>query len=594
MKHNGSVTELASRTWWDEANARADTPIRELVAGFDDVGGLAIPYARLPLRVHKAYSDAFSCWADIGDESVESLLSRRGVGDVAVRALVQAARDAVAAHRDLAARNGSQVAAAAAVRRLLDALGESDRVILSARLWGTRPLSQREVAERLGISSKSVERNQPRMEARFAELLAEPTHHIVSEYAEQLRRRLGPYAPAQIVADELCSLDVGPSTETARVLLHLAGPYAQRAGWFANTTTGGRREVLAAIDAVFARDPAPSTETLIGALKDHGVPPNVGAAYLCSGQTALRRFGHTWVRWDGSIADKAEAVLHARRTPATAREILEAIGANTTRSLRAVREALYDDYRFVRASRLTWGLHTWGIDEYEGLFEEIAALIDASKGGLTVEEIIEAIRTRFPDVTENSVRTYTSSPLAFVNDAGVLRRRTKSDPWPTVPPLNTVRGAFFNGSNEIRWALRVTSDVLRGSGLAIRRAVAAALGVNPGQRRTFNSPHGEVTVAWGLASTRGPSIGTLRPAALAADAEVDDTLVLIFRLEEAALDVARIGAHVTGSERLRLLLGRTVRNPAAALAKSLRCAPAEAAAVLRARGDEDLAELISE
>jgi hypothetical protein len=197
----------------------------------------------------------------------------------------------------------------------------------------------------------------------------------------------------------------------------------------------------------------------------------------------------------------------------------------------------------------------------------------------------------FPDVAENPVRTYAGT-LAFVTQAGTVRRRTDTDEWPPVPPLNTARGAFRNGPNEIRLAVTITHDLLRGSGLPMRLAVATALGVGPGQRRAFASQHGEVTVAWRLSSTSGPSIGSLRAAALATAAGLGDTLVLVFGLEHASLHVARIDAEVAGMQRLQQLVGRTVRNPAAVLAASLLGRRAEVAAVLPKRGDHELAELI--
>ena len=123
----------------------------------------------------------------------------------------------------------------------------------------------------------------------------------------------------------------------------------------------------------------------------------------------------------------------------------------------------------------------------------------------------------------------------------MVRRRTAADEWPSVPPLNTVRGAFRNGDNEIRLALPVTAEVLRGSGQAIHAAVAAAVGVTPGERRMFASPHGEVTVFWKLSSTTGANVGSLRAQAVAVGATTADTLVLAFRLDDASLEVTRLG-----------------------------------------------------
>jgi hypothetical protein len=288
--------------------------------------------------------------------------------------------------------------------------------------------------------------------------------------------------------------------------------------------------------------------------------------------------------------DRAEAVLHARSTPATPEDIFTAIGADSA-SYRALRETLYADHRFVRATRQAWGLRAWGIDEYAGVFDEIAARIDAAGGKANIDELIRDILSRFPDVAENSIRAYLST-LAFICEAGMVRRRT--DEWPPVPPLSTARGAFRNGDNKIRLAIPVTTDILRGSSLQLRPAVAAALGVSPGQQRLFSSPDGQVAISWRLSSTNGPSIGSLRSSATAHGATHADTLVLAFQLDQSTLEAERIGTEVTGIQRLRGLLGRTVRTPAAALAASLDCRKAEVAAVLRRRGDDDLAELIED
>ena len=220
-------------------------------------------------------------------------------------------------------------------------------------MGGAAAITQRVVADRLGVHSVSVQRNQPRAEARLAELVADPVHHEVGEYAVALRGRLGPYVPEDVVASELRRLDVDPSGEAAQVLLYLAGPYVRRGNWFENTETSGQQQVVAAVDAVFDRCPAPSTASLVKVLTGLGMPPDVATAYLET-RLALRRFGDAWVRWGDSIPDKAEAVLHARGAPVTSEDILAGIGADST-ALRGVREALYADDRFVRASLRIWG-----------------------------------------------------------------------------------------------------------------------------------------------------------------------------------------------------------------------------------------------
>ena len=580
----------ASADSWDEViETRAGVPINELIDGLDDIAALAIPYARLPRRAYNVFSAEFASWSDIAGQTVSALLSRPKAGEGTVRALLTAAADAVAAYR--AAATSSRVGAATAVRRLVAELDDRDRAMLSARLWAPRAESQRTLADRLGLNIAWIQRNQPRAQARLADLVADPAHWEVSDYADELARRLGPLAPEELLATELHRLKVDPSSEPAQVLLYLAGPYVRRATWFENATTAGQQQVAAAIDGVFDRLPAPSTESLSEALAALGMPRDVAITYL-SDQVGLRRFGDAWVRWGDSTADKAEAVLHVHGQPRTPEDIFDAIGPGYT-SLRAVREALYEDHRFIRTSRQTLGLRGWGIDEYGGVFDEIGHRIDAAGGKIHIDALVADIVAQFPDVAENSVRIYAGT-LAYVTEAGMVRRRTDTDEWPPIPPLNTARGAFRNGPTEIRLAVTVTPDVLRGSGVPMRPAVADALGVSPGHRRAFASQHGEVAAAWRMSSTSGPSLGSLRAAALATGARLGDTLVLVFNLEHASLHVALIGAELAGMQRLRQLLGRTVRNPTAALAASLHCRKTEVAAVLRKRGDHELAELIHE
>jgi hypothetical protein len=282
----------AGDEWWDEVMAsRADVLIGELVDGLDEVATLAIPYGGLPRRAYNVYSAEFVCWSDIAGQSVTSLLSRPKVGEATVRALIAAAAGAVAAFR--AAGTARRVGAVKAVRRLVAELDERERVILSARLWAPRPRSQRTLARRLGVHNVWVERNQPRAEARFADLVADPAHREVSECAAELGGRLGPFAPKDVVDAELRRLEVNPSSESARVLLHLAGPYVQRGEWFENTAVAGRHRAAATINAVFDSCPAPSTESLTQALTELGMPSHVAATYLASQET-LRRFGDVW------------------------------------------------------------------------------------------------------------------------------------------------------------------------------------------------------------------------------------------------------------------------------------------------------------
>ncbi|AFM20078.1 hypothetical protein Mycch_5404 (plasmid) [Mycolicibacterium chubuense NBB4] len=582
------IDQLHDPEWWRDPTLLS-TRLRDLVPDFDTIGPFTIPYTRLPRRLGK-YAEEFPRWADVADQTPESLMLRPKVAEAAVRALIEAARQAVQVHHDTI--TAGPVGPDAAVTRLLGQLDDFDREILAGQVWAAEPVPQRVLAERLGVNPVSVSRNLPRARARFAELVADPAHHEVVENAEHIRQRLGPYSPVDVADLELRRLNVDPASRTAAVLLHIAGPYTRHGGWM--DTGGSRGRALAAVEAVFDDQGAPTTDTLLGTLASLELSTGVALTFLET-ELKLRRFGDVWVRWPSdATVDMIEAALHLLGAPATAQTIYATIAPQDTKgvSLDHVNRVLSKREQFVRASRTTWALRKWGVTEYVNIAHAIGERIDAAGGNAAVTTLIAELRAQYPDISESSIISYLNT-LAFVQEKGVVRRRTKADGWPAVPPLNTVRGAFRNGRNEIRVAHPVTTEVLRGSGQSIHEAVAHAAGVRPGGQRTFASAQGPVTMHWRLASTNGASIGSLRAHALAAEAVLGDTLVLVFRLDDATLEAVRL-ADDTPAVWVRTLVGHAVRKPTAALAAALTCRPEDVGAVLRGRGDDALADRLDQ
>jgi hypothetical protein len=85
----------------------------------------------------------------------------------------------------------------------------------------------------------------------------------------------------------------------------------------------------------------------------------------------------------------------------------------------------------------------------------------------------------------------------------------------------------------------------------------------------------------------------LRAHAVAVDAAAGDTLVLVFKPADASLEAVRVHAEDAEPARLHKLLGRADRKPAAALAAALDCRQEDVAAVLRGRGDDELAAVLA-
>lgn len=558
--------------------------VGDLVPGLNSVGPLPIPYAVLPTRVRTAFGARYARWADLENVTIRSLRALPGAGEVTVRALLAGAADAVAAHRETAGRGPSSLIEA--LTRLRHAFNPRDQAALSALVWTAEPLTYRQLAIQLDATEAWAERHGPRIRARFNELVTHPDHQMVRTAATDLADRLGPYVPAVVVGTELRRAGLEPDSPAAALLLGVAGPYLKRGDWFENAAQGGQGAATAAVDDVYRATATPTLDQLRAALARCGMSVNVADAYLAT--LPLRQISGVYVWWRTQVFEQIEAILRAFGAPATAPDIHAALEPGAP-DVPHILGTLSRSQRFVRTSRTRWGLREWGPATYSGVAEAIGDAIDAAGGRLSTRDLVNDICGTFPDVPESSVRTYVSS-LAFVIERGEVRRRTDADPWPTPPALNTARGAFRHGTNEIRVALDVTADVLRGSGYRLGAAVADAIGLRPGQQVQFATPHGVATASWPL--THAPGIGSVRAFARAAGADIGDTLVLVFRLREKTLDAVAIPSDAAPARRLGVAAGlRAVTR--ARLAAALDCRPTEVEQVLESRGDRDLAAAVT-
>lgn len=574
---------LDSAAWWDTVQDRTDTPISHLIDGLDDIADQAIPYGWLPGRARTFYGPDFTTWSDLADHTITSLLDRPKGGLGTVRSILIAARDAVAVARSTAADEPAD--AATATRRLIDRLTAYDHTLLSTRRWPLRPTPTREIARQLGVAPVNVQRNHPRAYRRFTDLLADPAHTAVTDYAHDLRRRLGPLTEEHTARQALNDLDLDLDTDAGDMLLHIAGPYSPHGAWL--EVAGGLDAATAAFETALIEKGAPTAAVLTGVLVQLGISAQVAAAFI-DNYPGLRRFGDKWVRWGPTIADKTEAALHLSGDPTTPAVLAATINANEE----SVRTALYQDPRFTRATRHTWAVRQWDIPEYTGLFSEIATRIDSARGRRrSTRALVDEITAAFPDVSESSIRSYFNAP-AFVIDKGMVRRRKKADGWPSTAPLNTVRGVYRNGDNEIRVELPVTVDTLRGSGQILTPAVATALGLHPGKQRAFTGTPADINVVWRLSSLNGASIGSIRGPATTLGAELGDTIVMVFNLRAGAVEMIRIPADTDPKQRLLTLLGRRTADPVAGLARALDCHPEDVAALLTHRRDTALLALL--
>ena len=588
MADHAATTPAAASTrldpdhWWTLLRAQADTPVGQLIDGLDTIADQLIPYGWLPVRARSIYGADAVVWADLAAETITTLVSRPRSGENTVRDLLYAAH--LAAHRARHEPTDAPSDPAAIAERLLARLPDYDRAVLRARSWALEPQSIPETARTLGVAAVNIHRNQPRAHARFSDLLNEPAHRPLLDCATALGEQLGPITDEAAAAEALHERGLRIDSDAAQMMLHLAGPYARTGGWLENVPAEGLATAAAAVEAALDEYGAPTTAAVTLQLQLLGIPAATAAQFIDS-RPQLRRFGDRWVRWGTSTGDRTEAALHLLGRPATLAEIAETISEHCRE--RSVREVLHHDNRFLRVTRHTWALRQWGHPEYGGLFTEIADRIDAAGGVIGVEDLVTDMTTDFPDIAAKSVRAVLRAP-GFVANRHEVRRRTDADGWPPVPALQTISGVYRRGRNEIRVALPVTDDLLRGSGQLAHPALATALGVNPGQRRTFTGKPTAITVFWRLSTTNGAALGSLRPWATALGAQLGDQIVLAFNTKHGSVAATVCAHNAAPSQRLAALLGKPPHDRVAALARALTCKPRDVAALLQRRGELEL------
>lgn len=579
-----AVSESATPRW----TSIHDT-FRSVVPGVDEIGTQPIPYARAGGRTRSTYgrSREYHHWSDMADKTIATLLEHPGAAANTLARLIDVARTDVAAHR--MARGRAPLPPAAAVGAVLARLDMKDWAVLSGRVWAAKPAARHELAEQLGVYEGWIERHQPRIKARFSELLAEPAHRDAAQYISDVRRKLGPWTPQTNASAQLAAMGLPIGSETARVLLYAAGPYVTRGTWMENSAMGGRRAVADAVDQIFEDDPAPTIAFVEQQLADLGVPANILPPILET--LSLKRFDDVVVRWGPYTATKIGAILHAAGEPLTLSDIVERINnASTTatdaRSAEAtVRDQLTSKSLFARATRTKWALTQWALPVYRSVADDISRRLDANGGQMLVPDLIETL-IREDEITASSARSYIYA-RAFVIEDGIIRHRDDTNYRPR-SHWNTIRGAFRRPDGALTITRLVTSEVLRGTNHPIGRPIATALGVTPGERTTYDTEHGPILISWLLGSPGSPRIGSLRPMALALNATEGDTLALTFRPAERTLSGARLPAGASAVVAVEQLLG--IERPTIAdLASSLECSIGAVPAILAKRGDTHMA-----
>jgi hypothetical protein len=481
--------------------------------------------------------------------------------------------------------------AAELLQRLVSALDDRAQQILARRFFADRSDTLDEIGRNLGVTRERVRQIESRARADVMQALDSAPLGAVSTTVREVVGIIFPLGDLIRLIPALARPVPAARQPAWRVLDRLDDAYEIKDGWCAAPTiVSAQTETLARLQEHANRHGVASMSDL------PSLNPNLPAeSALASMQDWLRYCGfavdgeHVFTRLQ-SLGDRAAAILSITGSPMSSQDILDRMGIE--RNLASLRNALAYDDRFERVDRDKWALAEWGLESYSGIRALVREEVARGGGQIPMDTLIERIAGRY-SVSASSVITYASAP-PFEAKGGIVRlamgdRGTRKGPERT-------RG-LYRRADAWLYRILVTKEHLRGSGSPAPMALAAILGLQPGQARQLGSALGPQTISW---VGPQPAFGTIRRFLVDSDVEIGSEIFLVidddgsFRIEPVD---ARDAAPLERALRLAGVTGAAARQrPRAALAAAIGLPEESSAASViggyRERGDTDIAELL--
>ena len=362
---------------------------------------------------------------------------------------------------------------------LVGLLDTRDQAIMFERIVAMRPATLDELGAALGITRERVRQLEARILQGIREQFAAPERRWLRWSAGRLRNSLGSAVPA-----EGWWLRTGieePLTpDQRRLLLWLAGPYAQHEGWLVLDPGIGPR-TQQALDGLLAAGPV-VLPVAVAAVTKLGVLAEVAPDWIRA-QPNIRQSSDLVMRWRGTVVDKALAVLSIHGKPMDKVSLVEAIGEG--HSVGTLSNALATDPRARRVGKDSYGLAQWGGEAYSTIIEAIADEVEACGGEAAIADLVAVLPQRF-GVSPNSVISYANSHRFVRTGRGLIRLRRSDDAAPSVTARSPDRAKnCYRAGDGWRTRILITREHLRGSGSLLAEAFAQAVEVPLGDSRTF-------------------------------------------------------------------------------------------------------------
>jgi hypothetical protein len=471
-------------------------------------------------------------------------------------------------------------------------LSERSRLILARRLFADHAATLDELGHDLGLTRERVRQIEGKARVAMVEEL-EPGKplSIVSVAVRELIGVVLPLEGLLILMPALARKIEAAGQPAWRVLDRLDDSFEIKDGWCAAPT------IASAQAETMTRVQEAANRYGVARMSDLTTINPITSEE--SGQVSL----HEWLSYCGfipdgeyvltrvhSVGDRAAAMLSIVGSPMSAQDILDRFGVD--RTLSSLKNAMSADDRIARVDRDKWALAEWGLESYSGIRAVLRDEVTREGGQSTLDALIERITNRY-SVTASSVIAYASAPPFEVRD-GIVRFAAR-DRDVHKGPLRTRR--LYRRTDSWLYRVTVTKEHLRGSGSPAPVAIAAILGLQPGQTHELSSVLGPQTVSW---AGNQPAFGTIRRFLIDGDVGTgsqvflvvgDDGSFWVEPVNSATTDRMQLALCLTGAEE-----AAANQEPSAALAAAIGLpGDSPVASVIggyRDRGDVDVADLL--
>jgi len=480
------------------------------------------------------------------------------------------------------------------IEKFFEEIGEDSDILVERKILLNSTTTLLNMGRAKGLSRERIRQLEEKVTTKAVALLEDPRFSVLAWRAQELAKSIGLAAnfesaqTAASLAKARRRLDPPSDCPLDDFLLWAGGNYRLEDGWLL-AQGASLQTVCESVSQKLPDCLTIDSEDLLEAAEAAGVINLRFEDFPLFAPT--RRFvgDNAWVKWEGSIADKAEIVFLLCGTRLDFQELNTHIGEGKSDSY--IRNVLTQDDRFIRLGKGgSYALRAWGWEEYSGVAQEMLERIERGGGSVSLSEIIEEFISAF-DISANSVKMYATMAPAFVLEGDTLRRRREDEPFEFDTNITFVSGIYVTHEDKKIIHFQVDKDVLRGSGRPLALAAASSIGITPGSQASFSVAGSDLSLvlAWQDTSPGGPTIGSTRGIAELLGAVDGDKIRLTFDAAEETC-----AAEISSPGSIFSLTGITTNKglELTDLALAMQCRDTDVRNALEKRGEHDVLELL--